>query len=77
MSFEALERCVDFAGCRLCHHAEQARAELAAARELLETAKVEDTCHNCVCRLNPLVGRPVPCEICVFRAAIAACERKP
>lgn len=46
----------------------QANARLiAAAPDMAEMLKSELETQCCVCRLNPLVGAPVPCQTCMKR----------
>lgn len=37
---------------------------IAAAPEMLQMLKRDSNNTACVCRLNPLVGGPVPCQTC-------------
>jgi hypothetical protein len=45
-------------------------------RELLDMFKEVTVDWLCVCRLNPLVGEPVPCQTCRVRTLIAKAEKQ-
>jgi hypothetical protein len=47
---------------------------MAAAPELLAAIKEIDTRTMCVCKLNPFVGGPIPCQTCKLKALIEKAE---
>lgn len=49
---------------------------IATSPELLGWARTEFASRVCVCKLNPLVGGPVPCQTCQLESLIAKAEGK-
>lgn len=49
---------------------------IAAAPELFKALKEQVAGMMCVCKLNPLVGQPVPCRTCELNVLIAKAEGK-